>query len=102
MTLLIALCVCVCVLAQCSSQMSTCEEGSRPTIDCTARSAELYYPVPATLDCQGLHVAKISCSKVSVEKALFQVDRLDVVLLYFHEHSFHSSGHLILRFWGVP
>lgn len=34
---------------------------------CTARCAEMYYPVPATLDCQGLHVAKIICVKVSVE-----------------------------------
>lgn len=36
-----------------NSALSTCEEGSRPTMVCTARCAEMYYPVPATLDCQG-------------------------------------------------
>jgi len=36
-----------------NSALSTCEEGSRPNLVCTARCAESYYPVPATLDCQG-------------------------------------------------
>lgn len=36
-----------------NSALSTCEEGSRPSLVCTARCAETYYPVPATLECQG-------------------------------------------------
>lgn len=36
-----------------NSALLTCEEGSRPTMQCTAHCKETYYPVPATLDCQG-------------------------------------------------
>ena len=36
-----------------NSAILTCEEGSRPTMQCTARCKETYYPVPASLDCQG-------------------------------------------------
>ncbi|CAE7460806.1 unnamed protein product [Symbiodinium natans] len=36
-----------------NSALSTCEEGSRPNLVCTARCDETYYAVPATLECQG-------------------------------------------------
>ncbi|CAJ1339381.1 unnamed protein product [Effrenium voratum] len=36
-----------------NSALSTCEEGTRPNLVCTARCAETYYAVPAQLECQG-------------------------------------------------
>ncbi|CAK9023055.1 unnamed protein product [Durusdinium trenchii] len=36
-----------------NSALSTCVEGSRPNLVCTARCADMYYPVPETLECQG-------------------------------------------------
>ena len=68
---------------------------------CTARCAEMYYPVPATLDCQGLHVAKVSCVKVSLEEAFntvasksqhcFRSPQRQRSAVIFLEHSLHNG-----------